>query len=521
MPKNDVRQALLSQAVPLQRTVFLMGCALSMVSPQVRARAERRHSSLGSLLAPSPPHWVHMPAFRVARRLVTNGEYRRFLQATTTGEGRMGRIYDDQEMWRYVWKRMGYDLGMQRIWLVRSSGAPTSMDERYDHLDSFLDAYLESLRLETIRVMVGPAATLEPVVSPGREVIRIHSDEGASFASIRYDPVIDTVFNGLARKILGRGIQWQAAVFDNQPVELETGDLDRLIGLLSSRVRDASAAQPYLFGSGDTRPEPLVFLERCRESLRARGDCIPIHHFLYPRLWPSLYGEEDPLFPGPDVPWTHRPVYGISFYEALAFSLWLSESAEPGEFVTLQTEAEYERAASWPDDAGMPEDGGQCVLDSALKNIYPWQSHSNADAHDLFGGESKQLQNYFSSRADFERLLAASGRPTSGGDRLDMLVGFGWQWTTDRFDEKERHYSRFTDGTCSKAFEGNLKQAIGLATDAWVYDFASNRSRMHSSFVLRGAPAVIGGQGLTTRRFAANPLRGYPNVGFRWIVRHP
>jgi hypothetical protein len=37
--------------------------------------------------------------------------------------------------------------------------------------------------------------------------------------------------------------------------------------------------------------------------------------------------------------------------------------------------------------------------------------------------------------------------------------------------------------------------------------------------VVRGAPEVIGGAGTTTRRFSLFPLRGYPNVGFRYVVK--
>ena len=117
------------------------------------------------------------------------------------------------------------------------------------------------------------------------------------------------------------------------------------------------------------------------------------------------------------------------------------------------------------------------------------------------------------------RIVHSTSRRDDSRAALEMLLGFGWQWTTDRFDEEERRYSRFADGTCPIAFERPLKERTGLATVAPVHDYVSNRAIRHGYFTLRGAPDLIGGHGLTTRRFAANPMRGYPNVTFRWIVR--
>ena len=36
---------------------------------------------------------------------------------------------------------------------------------------------------------------------------------------------------------------------------------------------------------------------------------------------------------------------------------------------------------------------------------------------------------------------------------------------------------------------------------------------------LKGSPDVIGGPGLTTRRYAAYPFRGYRNIGFRLVAK--
>jgi formylglycine-generating enzyme required for sulfatase activity len=520
---KEIQAAMLSRAVPLEATVFLMGCEFAGVHAQTRARAEKRNLSLGSLLAPTPPKWVRLPAIRIGRSLVTNGEYRDFLRATSGATGDRA-IFDDPELWRYVWRGLGYRVEQQRVWLVRADGPPASQEERYDQIDNFVDAYIQSLKHETGRILAGPSAPLEPTLAPGDDVVRVHGDDGTTFAVLKRDPIVDRVFAALAQRLgSGGGASARAAPGRSRrtpaaPVSLE--DLDHLVGRLEERMSASVAAQPQLFGRPGLEPEPLVFLLRCRDLLEqdpARP--IRLHEVLYPRSWLAPEGEPPPLFAGPDVPWEDRPVLGITLYEALAFVLWLSSGATPGDIVTLPTEAELERAASWPDvpsDEAGPEGP---PLDRSKKDIYPWQRQFELDFHEIFGGESKELAHYFTSRAEYERLVAGTSRPTSRGDRIEMLLGFGWQWTSDRFDEEERKYSRFDDGTCPFAFDRPRVDRQGLERTARVYDYVPNRAVRHGSFVVRGAPDLIGGEGLTTRRFALNPLRGYPTVGFRWVAR--
>jgi formylglycine-generating enzyme required for sulfatase activity len=521
---KDIQAAMLGKSVPLEATIFVMGCALAGVHPATRARAERRNLSLGSLLAPTPPRWVRLPAFRIGRSLVTNGEYREFLKAASGQTGERA-IYDDPELWRYVWKGLGYRVEQQRVWLVRADGPPAAQEERYDHTETFVEAYLSSLRFETGRILAGPGAPLEVVIAPsGEDVVRIHGDEGTQFATLKREPVVDKVFGAIAAKLgtmqgRGRGAGMAARRGPAQPIALD--ELDDLIRKLGERVDAAVAAQPQLFGRPGLEPEPFLFLLRCRDALQGDPNRpLKLHEVLYPRTWASPDGEPPPLFPGPDVPWDDRPVLGVTLYEALAFVLWLSSAVQAqGNVVTLPTEAEIERAMSWGD--GTSDEAGPegPPVDPTQKEIYPWQRQAELDFHEFFGGESKELQHYFTSRADYERLLQATARTTSRGERIEMLLGFGWQWTSDRFDEDERNYSRFADGTCPFAFERPLKHRIGPEKTAAVYDYVPNRAVRHGSFVVRGAPDLIGGEGLTTRRFALSPLRGYPNVGFRWVAR--
>ena len=63
------------------------------------------------------------------------------------------------------------------------------------------------------------------------------------------------------------------------------------------------------------------------------------------------------------------------------------------------------------------------------------------------------LERYQQSRSEWSSLVEATSRRTSSGARLDMLIGFGWQWTSERYDDDERAYGRFADGSCPVAFE--------------------------------------------------------------------
>ena len=47
-----------------------------------------------------------------------------------------------------------------------------------------------------------------------------------------------------------------------------------------------------------------------------------------------------------------------------------------------------------------------------------------------------------------------------------------------------------------------------------------NQSRIHGVVLaaVRGAPPLLGGPGLSTRRFAFRPLRAFNGLGFRWVA---
>ena len=79
----------------------------------------------------------------------------------------------------------------------------------------------------------------------------------------------------------------------------------------------------------------------------------------------------------------------------------------------------------------------------------------------------------------------------------------------------ERKYSRFHDPDYPRYKKAPCIQPGGARAE--VFHYVRNRSPTDSLVVLKGSPDVVGGPGLTTRRYAAYPLRGYFNTGFRLV----
>ena len=169
----------------------------------------------------------------------------------------------------------------------------------------------------------------------------------------------------------------------------------------------------------------------------------------------------------------------------------------------LPNEAHFERAASWPVEATTHASS----LDLTQKSLYPWGS-SQLDYHDFFGIDGQSLDSLFADGSRYQDLLSKTSRLV-GDQELQQLLGFGWQWTTDRFDARMPRYERIF-----QLPREEYKDAQGQLVD--VYDYQAHQHIDHPHFVVRGAPYNLGGPGLTTRRFALYPLRAYPDVGFRW-----
>jgi formylglycine-generating enzyme required for sulfatase activity len=241
---------------------------------------------------------------------------------------------------------------------------------------------------------------------------------------------------------------------------------------------------------------------------------------LYPRFWKKPPGaRQEGGFVGNQVPWDQQPVYGITLYEALAYVAWLRQVT--GLDLTLPDEAEYERAAGWPLEA-LQRGDGPMVLDPRRKVILPWHTPGGKKFHDFnnfFGQEGRDMETfYFFNKREYQTLLAETAKRAPDGQDIFQLVGFGWQWTCDRYDPVEHKYNRFHPDTypLCETVAARTEQSPDLVP---IYQYKPNSNMSHSHFVVRGSPDVVGGPGIVTRRFSIYPMRGYRNVGFRFVFR--
>ena len=208
---------------------------------------------------------------------------------------------------------------------------------------------------------------------------------------------------------------------------------------------------------------------------------------------------------------------GISLYETLAYCVWLGFVT--GCTVSLPNEAEFERASSWPRGEGL--NAGRVEIDPHDKAIYPWQEHNTREFHYYFGQEIVDNDARARRRKIYDELLHNTSRIVQGEDdqesRIYELEGFGWQWTLDRYSENERKYNRFESALYPIYSGAECVSPEGEPLK--VYDYRPNENPSDAYFVLKGTPEVVGGPGMTTRRYAAYPFRGYRNVGVRWLIR--
>ena len=198
--------------------------------------------------------------------------------------------------------------------------------------------------------------------------------------------------------------------------------------------------------------------------------------------------------------WEDVPVRGISLYEAAAFAAWLR--IETGEAFSLPSEAEYEKAFSW-DMCSETESSHD------RNHVYPWQQQSKSDFHSFFSRQG--ISDLEAKATAYKQLINDTSRETPDG-KLFQGVGFGWQWTRERYSELEVKYNRFerrTSGMIQIPVDGAVQQG---------HPYKDCVDRDCRFFCVRGAPDQLGGPGTVTRRFALSPLRGYLECGFRCVV---
>ena len=454
---------------------FLLGACYDDLPDNLRRADQEKVLGLGAVLASTPPRWVDLPAFSIMPKMVSNGEYQAFWEYPHPDK-KDELLVDDIQIWEYVWQL--YTLRSMR---VPSLDPGTNLTEDYGTCQTAIGALVRSYAYEAQRILFGHHI---PPSEPGfddlsRACVRV-------FAALRRG-LGAVVWTGAAQ--LERGEQRALTEAKEDTPESLREDVDTVIKALEMRT------------AGDAQQVPLlILLRRLRYSLvqPEREDLkFRVSELFRPLVWPD---EPVPRRGGglfqQRVPWEELPVRGITLYEAAAYAAWLR--LQTGLPITLPSEAEYEKAFGWS--------GGEQLLRSA-KFVYPWQGHNEQDFNYWFSRDGMSLQALEARPPAYRELMDSSARLIDG-KRLFQGLGFGWQWTRERFNELERKYNRFEHA-------GVMKHQVDGETVCEYKDCVDLNARF---FAVRGAPDQLGGPGTVTRRFALNPLRGYGECGFRCVA---
>lgn len=525
--------------VSLPECVFLFGADLKHVDPALLEADRARRIGLGSALALTPPHWVHLEAFSFGRHMVSNGEYLRFLKHVLDGPDSGGeRLYDHSDIWDEVWTGQNFRIDRVMTSSRKPGGPVEEVEEFYGDAANFVEAYVASIQNESIRLLESdkPLAPDTPAREKETRIFLAKKGKaGMERVELKRGGLIHRLFafiklrlkdsilppDGDERSLLTE--KERGAIEGYSDPKKVTEDIQSLITRLRQKYSESIDRRfRQRFASGRHQVETILFLERFRKEFEKEPESstIPLRRVLYPRGWPGPDGKRRGALVGGGVrhvPWADLPVVGISLYEALAYTVWLSTLT--GSLVTLPNEAEYERASSWPVTAGLL-DGRKVLLDPREKDLFPWQKEDPGDFHSYFGRVGEDLQNYYvADRTAYEQLVKDTSRKIARRDRLYQLEGFGWQWTVDRLNEDEIRYSRFKDPGYRRYRGKPCKIVDDPKGEVEVFDYRPNPKVDSPYFVLKGSPDVLGGAGITPRRYGAFPLRGYPNVGLRLVVK--
>ena len=488
---------IMSRSVHLPETVFPLGADYRYVSDDIK-KVNRRYSlNIDNLLAATPIVWTHLPEYHIGQFLVTNAEYRVFV---ASGPKKTEPInYNSPQLWRDVWDTL-YRVVSANIHYKTVSEQVQVQEQNYAGCQSFVEAYIESLKYEIQRVVDR---------TEGHVTFKDPESLERLFAFVKFK--LRGVIAGEEDELFGF---WEEISNPYEKTDEFVADLNDVaraarrgyMEVADSRTRAALKA-------GVQTVEPLLFLKRF--SAACRG-CdleapIPLHKVLYPRNWAAPSGGGGGIAPTM-VPWEQRPVTCITFYEALAFCIWLTRlhnTQEKGIIVTLPNEAEYERAATWPPE---PLNGTKMILDPKKKDILPWLNRSNHDFHHFFGQEGINLY----SKDRWNDVMEETAREVNG-KKIYQLVGFGHQWTVERYNPSDHRYTRLRLPMYPRFTRVACYDTNGNKLD--VVDYNPYQNQNEWLFVVRGCAEILGGPGLATRRFALPPLRGYPDVGFRWVLK--
>jgi formylglycine-generating enzyme required for sulfatase activity len=468
-------QQLMSDLIQIPLGPFLLGADYQQIDPQLREDDLAKSLGLGAVLDSTPAYWVDLPEFAIMPRMVTNGQYQQFWKATLPDEpDRL--LVDDIQIWEYVWQL--YPLASVR---VPGRNLGKTEIETYETCQTAIDALVRSYAFECQRLLLGHHVPLgeSGYDATSTAVVRVFAMLRRGLGHVIWHD--ETVLERGEQRALAEGEDTVAKYLD---------DLELVIKAVEAPIHPAIANQVPL----------VVLLRRIRAALQKNQQTtFAVVECFRPMTWQN----EGP--PGKTrggglfqtrMPWDELPVRGVSLYEAAAFAAWLRLMT--GEPITLPSEAEYEKAFGW-DIAG----GG---LDHLYKHVYPWQGDNCSDFNYWFSRDGNTVQSLEARAGAYKQLLKQTTRRVAGA-KLYQGVGFGWQWTRERYNELESKYNRFEHATVQSRQIDNQT----------VYEYKDWNDLSSRYFSVRGAPDQLGGPGTVTRRFALSPLRGYVECGFRCV----
>ena len=522
-------EAVKKKCVRLTETIFPLGCRMECVDDRIKEIDRSKHLGMGSILDATPLVWVHLGGFHITRQMVTNGEYLRFLRAEMDEKTGIG-VFDDPGLWSVVWQETGLALEEALMPYLGADGQMHELPENYAGCVGFVDAYIQSVKSEFERVFLQGGGE----ESSDSDMALVRGDSGTKEVRVPMSRILKRLFALVKYKLAS-----SVLTDEDDPSSLlspeERGALESYREQCSEKARSdidlvvREARKVYgrqvdrrfrqAFQEGKHKIEAITFLERFAKEIGGYPDPedkMPLNRIMFPRTWAAARTPKRGKFGGRSVAWEELPVTGVTLYEAVAYAVWLGHEVELE--ISLPTEAQYERASSWGAN-DPPREDGALILDPCKKAIFPWQEHDMNDFNYFFGSEGRQLDNYYEKdKKRYRKLLEDTARLTPTGQRIEQLEGFGWHWTCERFDELERKYQRFSHNYPLYRGRKSIELDRGNEKTVDVFDYQPEVNTRFSYFALKGSPEVLGGPGVTTRRYAAYPLRGYDNAGFSYVI---
>ncbi|MFH1422329.1 MAG: SUMF1/EgtB/PvdO family nonheme iron enzyme [Planctomycetota bacterium] len=520
---------LLANSVCMSEVVFPLGTKYEYISDTLKELDSKRHLNIANILDATPPYYIHLPQFWVGKKLVTNGEYSAFLHYMDD-QGK--KFYDEPDVWRYIWSTLNYKIENVKMPFRTYDGSTAETEENYSDCESFVEAYLNSLRFEMERVILsregmsneeqtGASRDVLVVKKSGSKTQCIGVSKGDTlprfFALAKYKlrnailcqgEDLDVLLSPTEREMLG--------YYYSDPQRIEKDASELINQLRNGYLQTIDKRFVQAFRRGQHRVETILFIERLKHEIAKCKDfdeTIPLSRVIYPRFWDTPEGTLTKDLLKRSVDWSDKPVNGLTLYESVAFIVWLSSIT--GLEVMLPNEAEYERTASWSAESNI-NDNSEIIIDPRKKSVLPWENTNDRDFNSFLGQDGKEIDKYYIfHKGNYENLLEDTAR-TADKDKIYQLVGFGWHWMADRYDEDERKYSRFRSDEYQKYTK--VPTVLNDGTKVSVFEYEPDRNVKLPYFVLRGSPDIIGGPGLVTRRFCTYPMRGYPQVCFRWAI---